>query len=619
MGQLNNTPSEPLRDPLASVEAGEPQTEQTLKAVSQELKRLHQDLIVQFAQDIARLQAEKSHLIEDIDQLRGQHQQLQAESHEALEQRQLAQQQAWAKQLAQAIADHLQIFLMQRLNQSGISSRQNLEQTVADANRSLKSDGAPNSVNANSANNAEIYQILASLETTFSTTFRTLQQELNSYQSSLSQQLNRMHSLEQQGETILAALVQRLRQQLHSEESNPAQLLSGDRFTPDTNREARSLPQSTSQSVNRPLEPRPSSSTEPSLPSPLPSAQGAQEPPTVPAQTKAQAKRPSQVQVGLILVLLSSVALSFHNVVVKVLFKSHMVLGIGQLGGVITPGLGNSLLILWMRMLIVVPLLALLAPVLYPPMWQEIKRFLLAPDRRPLRNVVGSGAFLFLSQVLIYTALAQIAAGTAITIFFIYPTITVFLAWKIFGDRPTLFRLIVMAVICSGGILALPQVTGPATGNLWLGSMAAAASGFAFAGYVILTGLCTRKLHPVPVSLIQFVTIFVLSSLVLMFPAQALTVKIQPAMWPAFMVGCLVLGTATLLGYLFTNIGIRLIGAAPASIISATGPAFTAVLAWLIIQDQLQSRQWLGVLLVTLGVAGLNFERMRGQIKPKAS
>jgi drug/metabolite transporter (DMT)-like permease len=119
--------------------------------------------------------------------------------------------------------------------------------------------------------------------------------------------------------------------------------------------------------------------------------------------------------------------------------------------------------------------------------------------------------------------------------------------------------------------------------------------------------------------LIQFVTIFVLSSLVLMFPAQAITVKIQPAMWPGFIIGCLVLGAATLLGYLFTNIGIRLIGAAPASIISATGPAFTAILAWLMIQDQLQSRQWFGVLLVTLGVAGLNIERMRGQMRPKAS
>lgn len=607
MGQLNNTPSDPLRDALGSMEAGEPQTEQTLKAVSQELKRLHQDLIVQFAQDIARLQAEKSHLIEDIDQLRSQHQQLQVDSHEVLEQRQLAQQQAWAKQLAQAIADHLQNFLMQRLNQSTANSRQSWGQTV-DATRT------PSSANAT---NDEIYQLLASLETTFSSTFRTLQQELNSYQSSLSQQLNHMHSLEQQGETILAALVQRLREQLQTEENYP-RILGGDRYPGSTSEtiEGRSLPEADLY-PERPSETRPSIGSEPPVTPPLPSAQGAQEPPTVSPQVQPQAKRPSQMQVGLILVLLSSVALSFHNVVVKVLFKAHTVLGLGELGGVITPGLGNSLLILWMRMLIVVPLLALIAPVLYPPMWRDVKQFLLAPDRRPLRNVVGSGGFLFLSQVLIYTALAQIAAGTAITIFFIYPTITVLLAWKIFGDRPTLFRVLVMAVICSGGILALPQVTGPATGNLWLGSVAAAASGFAFAGYVILTGLCTRKLHPVPVSLIQFVTIFVLSSLVLMFPAQALTVKIQPAMWPGFMIGCLVLGAATLLGYLFTNIGIRLIGAAPASIISATGPAFTAILAWLMIQDQLQSRQWSGVLLVTLGVAGLNFERVRDQLRPK--
>lgn len=606
MEQLNNTPSDPLRDALGSMEAGEPQTEQTLKVVSQELKRLHQDLIVQFAQDIARLQAEKSHLIEDIDQLRSQHQQLQVDSHEVLDQRQLAQQQAWAKQLAQAIADHLQTFLMQRLNQATAHSRQSWGQTI-DATRPA---------NAGNATNDEIYQLLASLETTFSSTFKTLQQELNSYQSSLSQQLNHMHSLEQQGETILAALVQRLREQLQTEE-NYSHLLSGDRSAGIASEgvERRSLPESDYPS--RPFETKPSSVLEPPVTPPLPSAQGAQEPPTVPPQVKPQTKQPSQMQVGLILVLLSSVALSFHNVVVKVLFKTHTVLGLGDLGGVITPGLGNSLLILWMRMLIVVPLLALLAPVLYPPMWRDVKLFLLAPDRRPLRNVVGSGAFLFLSQVLIYTALAQIAAGTAITIFFIYPTITVLLAWKIFGDRPTLFRVLVMAVICSGGILALPQVTGPATGNLWLGSVAAAASGFAFAGYVILTGLCTRKLNPVPVSLIQFVTIFVLSSLVLMFPAQALTVKIQPAMWPGFMIGCLVLGAATLLGYLFTNIGIRLIGAAPASIISATGPAFTAILAWLMIQDQLQSRQWSGVLLVTLGVAGLNFERVRDQLRPK--
>lgn len=467
MEQLNNTPSEPPRKPSENLGVSAPQTaDQALETVTQDLKRLHQDLIGQVTQDIARLQAEKSQLLEEIEKLRRDRQELQSQT---------------------------SAILVQRLQ-------------AADA--------------------------------------------------------------------LEAA----------TPSSEPAIAAAGSKLVPP------------------------------------PSAQGAQEPPTVSSPVAPATKQASQVQVGLLLVLLSSVALSFHNVVVKIIFREQTVLGLGTLGGVITPGLGNSLLILWMRMLIVVPMLAAIAGFLYPPMWSDLKRFLLARDRSPLWTVMSSGGFLFLSQVLIYLALAQIPAGTAITIFFIYPTITVLLAWKVFGDRPTLFRVLVMLVICLGGVLALPQVTGGPSGNAFLGSLAAAGSGIAFAGYVILTGLCTRKLNPVPVSLIQFMTIFVLSSVVLMLPLPALSIKMQPTMWPGFMVSCLVLGAATLLGYLCTNIGIRLIGPAPASIISATGPAFTAILAFLIIQDQLQSQQWIGVILVTLGVAGLNFERMRGQIlKPKAS
>ncbi len=464
MEQLNHTPSEPPREPSENLGVNAQTADQALETVTQDLKRLHQDLIGQVTQDMARLQAEKSQLLEEIEKLRRDRQALQSQN---------------------------SAILVQRLQ-------------------------AANTLEAAT-----------------------------------------------ESETAIAA---------------------GSKLVPP------------------------------------PSAQGAQEPPTVSSPGVPATKQASQMQVGLLLVLLSSVALSFHNVVVKIIFREQSVLGLWTLGGVITPGLGNSLLILWMRMLIVVPMLAAIAGFLYPPMWSDLKRFLLARDRSPLWTVMSSGGFLFLSQVLIYLALAQIPAGTAITIFFIYPTITVLLAWKVFGDRPTLFRVLVMLVICLGGVLALPQVAGGPSGNAFLGSLAAAGSGIAFAGYVILTGLCTRKLNPVPVSLVQFMTIFVLSSVVLMLPLPALSIKMQPTMWPGFMVSCLVLGAATLLGYLCTNIGIRLIGPAPASIISATGPAFTAILAFLIIQDQLQSQQWIGVILVTLGVAGLNFERMRGQIfKPKTS
>jgi drug/metabolite transporter (DMT)-like permease len=80
------------------------------------------------------------------------------------------------------------------------------------------------------------------------------------------------------------------------------------------------------------------------------------------------------------------------------------------------PSLGNSLLILWLRMLVVVPLMAILVTVLYPAVWRDIKQFAQSKDWF-LFNVLGSGFFLFLSQVLIYLALGTISPGVAITQF----------------------------------------------------------------------------------------------------------------------------------------------------------------------------------------------------------
>jgi drug/metabolite transporter (DMT)-like permease len=57
------------------------------------------------------------------------------------------------------------------------------------------------------------------------------------------------------------------------------------------------------------------------------------------------------------------------------------------------------------------------------------------------------------------------------------------------------------------------------------------------------------------------------------------------------------------------NFGIRLIGATSASMIGASNPALTVILAWFTIQETLQGLQLLGVVLVTLSVALLSQER----------
>jgi drug/metabolite transporter (DMT)-like permease/uncharacterized coiled-coil protein SlyX len=339
----------------------------------------------------------------------------------------------------------------------------------------------------------------------------------------------------------------------------------------------------------------------------------------LPVRAKTKLGALPQMQIGLWLVMLSTAALSIHNVVVKIILgQPSNLFGMFSFGGFIQPSLGNSLLILWMRMLIVVPMMAAIAGWLYPTVWSEIKRLVLDQNRRPLFNVIGSGGFLFLSQVLIYIAIGQIGPGTAVTILFMYPLVTVPLAWWLFGDQPTRLRIGVMVLILLGVIFtAIPNLvkTSAMTGG---GVFAAILAGISFAFYLILMQLGFKKLHPVPVSLVQFVTILFLSSLSLSVAPVDLGVSVLPESRFGLVIGGLVLGALTLVGYLTNNFGVRYMGAARASIIASSGPVITAVLAAIILQSQLAQIQVIGILLVTIGVTGLSFERMR-KMAPKAS
>jgi drug/metabolite transporter (DMT)-like permease len=318
----------------------------------------------------------------------------------------------------------------------------------------------------------------------------------------------------------------------------------------------------------------------------------------------------AQIQTGLWLVLISTLALSCHNVVVRILGRPSSLFDLFQIGGYIQLNLGNSLLILWMRMLVVAPVMAFIAGRLYPQVWKDLQQLLVNRDRRTLISVISSGLFLFMSQILIYLAIGQIGPSAAVTILFMYPLFTLPLAWWLFGDRPTALRIGVMGAILLGVLLtALPNLTqtsGNVTGG---GVITAVGAGLAFAFYLIFMQLGFRKLHPVPVSLLQFITIFVLSSVSLSLPLQ-LGVELLPDNRFGFVIGGLVLGGLTLVGYLFNSFGVRQMGAARASIVASSGPVITALLAFLIIGMPLQWVQIAGILLVTVGVTALSLERM---------
>ncbi len=619
-------PSDHLPDSSAP-QPTSPSAEAVLRVLGHDLEALRHQITDYLSDDITHLQAKKQRLMADIEALegdyealQGQHQQLQTTYAEGLSQQQIDQQQAWAKRLAVALATHLQ---------------GRLETALANAHpHALQSSLAyPDAI----VPSTTAIQGLAALDTTLQNTLASLQQDLTSYHSSLSQQINRMQSVEQQGEAILEALVARLSQQLQGQMIAPpapgnghgAPLSDGGAGLPALPKAHRDpqpgLDLEASKAHPYPSLPTASLSRSPQARSHVQPQAHPQARPLETSHSRAvipplgSSPTQAQLQMGLLMVVLSTLALSLHNVIVGIIGYGGQILGRIPVEGVLPLTIPNSLLLLWLRMVVVVPLLALAAPRLYPRVGQDLQQLFQSTDRRPLVQVVASGGFLFLSQVLIYKAIADVGPGVAVTLLFMYPLITVPLAWFLFGDRPTPLRLVVMFAISMGIVFtALPRIYSDITGSgvsLW-GVGAALLASVAFALFLIAMQLSFKRLHPVSVSLLQFSTIFILTSLILIVGSFFGLDPGEPSQPARLYVGAGLLGLLTLLGYLFNNYGVKLLGASQASIVAASGPVVTALLAYFITPGEKSTLlfiQWMGVILVTLGVISLSLERLASQ------
>ena len=393
MEQLDNQPE--------NINTNEPKTaEASLRGITQELEQLKQTLVLQLSQEIEQLQARKNNLLSEVNQL------------ELTRQQQITQQQELVNQIAPVLANQIQTLLKHHLdkqhftNSSGVNSTSQLNEY-----------------------NENTYRLISSLDSTLRSTLNTLQQDLSSYQNFLAQQLSQMYTLEQQGENVLEDLVNKLKAELQSEVVIPSS--SQTQTTLEVSSPLRQIPSSPPPITSEPLQnvvdeqvyPQEQISTPPSSP-----------PTNVKPEVKTQrtAKTP-KTQLGFLLIFLYSLALSLYNVVMSMISNPSKIFGLGSIGGIISNSVGNSLLILFLRMCIVVPLMGIIANFLYPKTWKDIRKLTIAQDAQLWLKAIGSGFFLFLSQVLIYIAFgSSLTPGVVITIFFIFPIVTVLLSWPIF-------------------------------------------------------------------------------------------------------------------------------------------------------------------------------------------
>ncbi|MEQ9235574.1 EamA family transporter [Coleofasciculus sp. E2-BRE-01] len=560
MGQLDNQPD--------NGENREQQAADLLQSMTESIEgieTLRHSLITQFTQEIEQLQQEKAQLSEEIKTLHDQQQQ------------HLTQPPALTPEIAPSFANQLQDLLSQQLQQLAQSSeRLSMDQTVGNHQQTIQ-------------------ELVASLDNTLRTTFRTLQQDLNSYQSSMSQQLSQMYSLQEQAEVILETLVNRLkaeipppsstsepRSQIPPAAPNPLTLPAPDQngSSPHSNQ---------GEIVRSPAE------------SPLPVV-----PPTQ-FQRRPQKQSTGKQLVGLVLVLLSLLAIAFENVFVNIIFNATAIAEFpAPVGGFWMPTLGNTLLVLWSRMLVVVPMAAILSRGFYRGVWRDIQQVLRSRNWGLFGTLLCSGFFLFLSKVLLYWALGIIAPGVAVIVFFIYPIVLLLLS-----DRFNRWsHFIPFAMVIAGFVLTtLPSGSGELSP---FGVTLASGAAIAFALHLMLMQNMAKQLHPMPILLLNLAIVLIFSALGVMisFPASW-GVVFAPSLSSNLVISGLVLGGVALISYVCNTIGIARSGAASASVLGATLPILTALLAWILIQSPLTVPQIVGMVLVTLGVAALTIVRSR--------
>ncbi|MEH2313221.1 MAG: EamA family transporter [Nostoc sp.] len=793
MGRFEKQPENPrVRGELSRA------AENALWAVVEDLENLQQNVLRVLQEDVKRLQSEKNRLSDDIQSL--------LEEKEHLQQvRQITEQQVLIRQLAEVLAKHISSQLQSSL---ATLANQTIEGKSYDQ-AALKSAQVSSNVVVGEINE-KVEHMFDNLDDTVTVTFNSLQQELKNYQSNLSQQLSRMYSQQQQGETILAEFVNRLHGELEKtiEETsrkpatagtptvlqftepeknssfetspppfgevvknspepispipnkfleretkseptivkenaanpisvpskdlfqketkseptikenaanpvsgpskdlfqketkseptikenaaNPVSVPSKDLFQKETKseptikenaanpvsvpskdlsqRETKSEPpaavvlppkdnatepisilnkdlsesETTSEaaiaSVLHPRAIQPSQKRNPADPisvlrrngshskaksSPSTALESPGSKPPQPRSPNSSGLSPIQ-KTGFLLIVLSAVVSSLYNIAIKVIFhEGSQIFGVLEVERLLPPTLGNILLILTLRFMVVVPLMVLLSPILHPRLWQDLESLANSVRGNPtsanaatkqiLLFSIVSGCFLFLSQVLIYIAIAQVTTGMAIALFFVYPMVSGLLSWFLFRDRPTIFRIGAIAAICCGELLVLGGSATIGTSNISMGSSTAILSGVAFAAYIILTRVCASKLHPVTFTLINFATMLLLSFICLMLPFWNLVV--DPSKMLELVLSAFILGVLTLAGYLLNNVGISKLGGSRAALIGGTIPVLTVIFAGLIIQENLDFVQILGVLLVTFGAAAFSFETMRNQVK----
>ncbi|MGB3615603.1 MAG: hypothetical protein WBA10_17545 [Elainellaceae cyanobacterium] len=185
--------------------------QQVLQAVVQEMSYLRSNMIQPLREEITQLHGERKLLADDLRQLQQRQQQIKA-----------SQQQEAQQKMLQDFMQSLMVRLQDQMTTQVVQAITLMQPQLSAGSPSA--DGVPATGSAEQAEQLRALQatsneLMLKMDSTLRVVFDSLQTTVDSYRESLGQGLEKMHSLGQQGETLFAALVNRLASQLGREAS----------------------------------------------------------------------------------------------------------------------------------------------------------------------------------------------------------------------------------------------------------------------------------------------------------------------------------------------------------------------------------------------------------------
>ena len=232
---------------------------------------------------------------------------------------------------------------------------------------------------------------------------------------------------------------------------------------------------------------------------------------------------------------------------------------------------------------------------------------------RELILLVALGVMSTGTSVFYYLSLTKLPASLGIVLLFQFTWIVMLIDFLVTRNRPTPIKWAALVLIFLGTLMAVDlfhtEWTGISPSGLVLGLL----SSVTYSAFLYLTGYVKKESSPIVnsavISIASTVTVF------FVFPP---TFFWNGSLGQGLWVWAVVIGfLGQVLPPVCFNIGIPVVGGSLAGVLGAIELPVPVIAAWIILKEQVVGVQWIGVLLILIGIVVSELRLRNGEKEPR--